>query len=152
MKEGISIRPYVDSDKQHVIELIRLNTPAFFATEEAEEFTYYLENELEHYFVVTKDNLIVGCGGYNLEDKQREGIISWDIVHPEFQGKTIGATLLSYRIAELKKIKSLQIIRVRTSQLVYGFYKKHGFRLVEVVEDYWSEGFDLYGLELPVKD
>jgi ribosomal protein S18 acetylase RimI-like enzyme len=32
--------------------------------------------------------------------------------------------------------------------LVYPFYEKHGFELIEIVQDYWSRGFDLYRMEL----
>lgn len=140
------IRPYTPADKETVLELIRLNTPTFFAPEEEEELVYYLDNEIEQYFILELDNQIVGSGGFNYSKNPKVAYLSWDIIHPDFQGKTLGSQLLEYRMEQLKKDKKIQIITVRTSQFVYPFYKKHNFRLEEVVEDYWAEGYDLYGM------
>ena len=90
----------------------------------------------------------MGCGGYNLSEDKSTGIICWDIVHPNFQGKSIGRNLLNYRITQIKNTKNIRKITVRTSQLVYQFYEKQGFALIEIVQDYWSKGFHLYRMEL----
>lgn len=147
MNNTSPIRQYAPNDKDAVVELIRLNTPDFFAPEEEEELLYYLEKKIEQYFVLEIDGKIVASGGFNFSKDKTVGIISWDAVHPDFQGKKLGSQLLEYRMEQLKTFKNLEIIIVRTSQFVYPFYKKHGFRLVEVVEDYWAEGYDLYTLE-----
>jgi ribosomal-protein-alanine N-acetyltransferase len=143
-----SIRPYEKSDKADVINLFRLNTPIYFSTEEEDDLIYFLENEREQYYVVSINEEIVGCGGYNFSEDKSTGIICWDIVHPNFQGKSVGRNLLNYRITQIKNVKSIRKITVRTSQMVYPFYEKHGFELVEIVEDYWAKGFHLYRMEL----
>ena len=143
-----AIRPYEKSDKAYVINLFRLNTPNYFSSEEEDDLIYFLENEREQYYVVSINKEIVGCGGYNFSEDKSTGIICRDIVHPNFQGKSIGRNLLNYRITQIKKIKSIRKITVRTSQLVYEFYEKQGFTLVEIVQDYWSKGFHLYRMEL----
>ena len=145
-----AIRPYEKSDKADVINLFRLNTPNYFSTEEEVDLIYFLENEREQYYVVSIDKEIVGCGGYNLSEDKSTGIICWDIIHPNYQGKSIGRSLLNYRITHIKDVKSIRKITVRTSQLVYPFYEKHGFELVEIVQDYWSKGFHLYQMDLLV--
>ncbi len=68
-------------------------------------------------------------------------------MRPDIQGQGIGTFLLNYRIAELKKIKSVNKIIVRTSQLAFKFYEKSGFKLIEIVKDHWAKGFDLYTME-----
>ena len=143
-----AIRPYEKSDKADVINLFRLNTPNYFSTEEEVDLIYFLENEREQYYVVSINKEIVGCGGYNFSEDKSTGIICWDIVHPNFQGKSIGRNLLNYRITQIKNVKSIRKITVRTSQMVYPFYEKHGFTIVEIVKDYWSKGFDLYQMDL----
>lgn len=145
-----AIRPYEKFDFSEVINLFRLNTPLYFSSEEEEDLIYFLEKEREQYYVVSINKEIVGCGGYNLSEDKSTGIICWDIVHPNFQGESIGRNLLNYRITQIKNTKNIRKITVRTSQLVYQFYEKQGFVLVEIVQDYWSIGFDLYRLELLV--
>ena len=143
-----AIRPYEKSDKTDVINLFRLNTPSYFSTEEEDDLIYFLENEREQYYVVSINEEIVGCGGYNFSEDKSIGVICWDIVHPNFQGKSVGRNLLNYRITQIKIVPNIRKITVRTSQLVYRFYEKQGFVLLEIVPDYWSKGFHLYRMEL----
>ena len=82
-----------------------------------------------------------------IRDSKTTGKISWDILHPEYQGKSLGSQLLKHRIGKLKSIDSIQKIIVRTSQLAYKFYEKQGFVLNEIKKDYWAKGFDMYSME-----
>ena len=138
---------YEPTDKDAVINLIRLNIPKYFAPTEETDLNYYLDHERELYYVLLFDGQIVGCGGINFAENRTIGKISWDIIHPAFQGKKLGTKLLKHRISVLKTIDSVQKITVRTSQLAYKFYEKQGFELNEVKEDYWAKGFDLYRME-----
>lgn len=125
--------------------MIRLNIPAFFAPEEAEDLNHYLDHEIEQYFVVLNDDeVVIGCGGINYFPEEQLARISWDIIHPEWQGKRVGSLLLQHRLKVLKADDRVKKIMVRTSQLAYPFYEKNGFRLSEIVKDYWAPGFDLY--------
>ncbi|WP_307997103.1 GNAT family N-acetyltransferase [uncultured Bacteroides sp.] len=142
-----TIREYQPTDKNTVIDLIRQNTPAYFAQEEEADFSNYLDSERELYFVLLFNNEIVGCGGINFTEDKTCGKISWDIIHPQHQGKSLGTQLLKYRIEKLKSVGSIRKITVRTSQLVYKFYEKQGFTLKEIKKDYWAKGFDMYNME-----
>ena len=64
------------------------------------------------------------CGGINFTKDKASGKISWDIIHPDFQGKSLGTKLLKYRIEVLKTIPGIQKITVRTLQVAYKFYEK----------------------------
>ncbi|MFP4090250.1 MAG: GNAT family N-acetyltransferase [Cyclobacteriaceae bacterium] len=108
---------------------------------------HYLENELEHYYVLLSGNEIVGAGGINFSGNPSIGKISWDLVHPEQQGKGLGRKLLSFRLEKLKAMPEVEQITVRTSQLVYKFYERAGFHLTEVIKDYWAPGYDLYQMK-----
>lgn len=142
------IRTYIPEDKAELIELIRLNTPQYFDTSEEDDLNNYLENERETYFVVEQDNKIVGCGGINYENNGTIGIISWDIIDPEHQGKGIGRSLLLHRINVLKNDKQVNSIRVRTSQHTDKFYAKCGFSLEFITKDYWAKDYDLYQMKI----
>lgn len=147
MNEVVSIRPYQTSDLTALLDLIDLNIPNYFAFTEKEDFENYLEQERELYFVISLGDKIVGCGGINFEDKKRIGIISWDIIHPDYQGKSLGTQLLQHRMQILEGMKTVRKTIVRTSQLTYLFYQKQGFELKEKVVDYWAKGFDLNCME-----
>jgi len=147
MSDSITIRPYSNSDKETVIDLLQLNTPTYFSPDEEKDLISYLEHEIESYFVLEVNDQLVGSGGINYSNDKTIGIISWDLFHPDFQGKSLGSQLLNYRIDLLKNNSAIQRITVRTSQLVYPFYEKLGFKLLEVVEDYWAPGFHLYAME-----
>ncbi|MBB1139750.1 GNAT family N-acetyltransferase [Myroides sp. WP-1] len=142
----MKIRPYIESDKKALLQLIEWNVPLYFAPEEIEEYQRYLEEEIDQYFVVEEDGQLLGAGGINVLVKEKEGRISWDVVAPASQGKGIGRALLLYRLSILGKIPAIDHIRVRTSQVVYPFYEKYGFVVKQIQKDFWAEGLDLYDM------
>ena len=144
--ESYLIRKYLSADKVAVLNLIKLNTPAFFAEEEMEDLSTYLDKEVELYYVLLVDGEIVGCGGINFAENKTIGRISWDMIHPAFQGKLLGKKLLKHRLEVLRSIPTVQKITVRTSQVAYKFYEKQGFVLNEIKKNYWAEGFDMYNM------
>ena len=85
--------------------------------------------------------------GINFADGGTTAKISWDIVHPAWQGRSLGTRLLEYRIEKLESLGGIRRITVRTSRQAHRFYEKRGFVLREVRRDYWAEGFDLYAME-----
>lgn len=91
---------------------------------------------------------IIGSGGINYFADAKLARISWDIIHPDFQGKGIGKELTLYRIDQIRKNPQISLIVVRTTQLVYQFYRKMGFELEKVEQDFWAKGFDLYQMTL----
>ncbi|MBD1398520.1 GNAT family N-acetyltransferase [Pontibacter sp. JH31] len=142
------IRPYATTDREALLHILRLNTPRYFAPEEEADFAAYLDEHLEAYFVVEQAGQIVGAGGLNYFDDNTWARISWDLIHPDFQGQGIGKALTQFRIEEARKQPNLRLIQVRTSQLVYPFYQKLGFVLEKVEKDFWAVGFDLYQMNL----
>ena len=140
------IREYNPGDKSDVIHLMRLNTPRYFSPEEEDGLSRYLDNEIEHYFVVEYNHKVIGSGGINFDDSST-GVISWDIFHPDYQGRGFGSQLLNFRLNKLKELEHIRKIIVRTSQLTHIFYEKQGFKLIETAKDYWAEGLDMYKME-----
>jgi [ribosomal protein S18]-alanine N-acetyltransferase len=142
------IRPYALSDKQALIDMLRLNTPAYFAPGEEGELVDYLDNKREDYFVVEEAGQVIGSGGLNYFDNNTWVRISWDLVHPDFQGRGIGKALTLFRINRAREKGTVRFIQVRTSQLVYPFYQKLGFELEKIEKDFWAKGFDLYQMKM----
>lgn len=148
----VSIREYTPADKPYLIALLRLNTPHYFSPEEEQDLINYLDNSIYKYYVLTKDNRIVGAGGINLSDDFTTGILSWDFFHPDYHGQGLGTILTRFRIQKIKEISTVTTMRVRTSQLTYKFYGKLGFKIREISKDYWAEGLDLYRMENSVNN
>ncbi|WP_256014145.1 GNAT family N-acetyltransferase [Desertivirga xinjiangensis] len=146
-KSEVIIRAYTYQDKERVLDLLRFNTPQFFSPNEEGDLLYYLENEIEYYYVIELDRQVIGSGGFNFSGDYSKGKISWDLLHPDFQKRSFGSTLLKYRIKKLKEFSSVREITVRTSQQAYKFYEKHGFQLQGIIKDYWAIGFDLYNMK-----
>lgn len=145
------IREYSYKDKSRVIELLQLNTPKFFDSSEENDFDYYLDNELEDYFVYEENSLIIGAGGINYFPEENRARISWDMIDPQSQGKGIGKKLTQYRVDHLSQNLKIEFIIVRTTQLVYKFYEKMGFELEKVEKDFWAKNFDLYQMKMKNK-
>lgn len=142
------IRTHNTEDNTHLLNLIRLNTPQYFAPSEEAEFNFYLQHYLENYFVVEKNGQIIGSGGINYFNDKTEARISWDIIHPAFQGKGIGTVLTRFRLNHLRDNSPVKVVYVRTSQLVYPFYQKMGFQLEKTQADFWAPGLDLYQMKM----
>jgi len=86
----MDIRSYSPSDKGSIIDLLRLNTPNYFSIEEEADLNDYLDNQIDMYYVVEDNGLLIGSGGINITEDRKTARISWDIVHPDYQGKGIG--------------------------------------------------------------
>lgn len=144
----MNIRQYTKEDHSSIINLLLLNSPKFFAPIEKEDLKNYLEKNSEHYKVLTIQNKIIATGGFNFISTENLVRISWDIVHPQHQGRGLGTTLLNYRMNLIRKLYGNINIVVRTSQMAFRFYAKHGFKTISVHKNYWADGFDMYYVEL----
>ncbi|MCF6360106.1 MAG: GNAT family N-acetyltransferase [Cyclobacteriaceae bacterium] len=142
------IKSYSPEYKLDLLHLLRLNTPHYFNQSEEIDLIKYLDEQIEDYYVIELNNKIIGCGGINYEPDKNAAIISWDIIHPDFQRKGLGKEILTYRIDRIKKMGIYPQVIVRTSQFTNKFYEKNGFKLIETVKDYWAKGIDLYYMEL----
>ena len=143
----MNLRPYKTTDKAAVLQLLKSNTPTYFDPTEQKALEQYLEEELEEYFVVEAQGQIIGAGGINYFPELRKARIAWDLISPDFQGKGIGRKLTEHRIQHLNKNSEVDLIIVRTSQIVYEFYEKLNFQVVEIKKDFWAPGYDLYLME-----
>ena len=146
MNNNLVIRAYNSNDKSAVLAILRLNTPNYFSPQEEAGFIHFLDHEIEVYYVTLLNDKIVGAGGNNFNLQLKNGILSWGMIHPDYQRMSIGSTLLNHRIDVLKNKQEIDTITVRTSQLVFKFYEKHGFEVTEIVKDYWAKDFDLYNM------
>ena len=142
------IRPFQTSDIPALLALLNLNIPSYFDPSEAADYEEYLSTEVEDYFVVEEAGKLIGAGGVNYFWEIHEARISWDIIHPEHQGRGLGKELTNFRIKHIKLQAEINTICVRTSQLAYKFYEKVGFQLEKIENDFWAKGFHLYQMRM----
>ncbi len=142
------IRAYKPADKASLLQMLKQHIPEYFAPAELDDFAEYLEQHREDYFVVEEEGQILGAGGINYFPKENTARISWDLIHPNAQGKGIGKALTLHRIDHIKGQGKFHTIEVRTSQLAFGFYEKCGFELEKVEKDFWAKGYDLYQMKM----
>ncbi|MBK8415505.1 MAG: GNAT family N-acetyltransferase [Bacteroidetes bacterium] len=142
-----NVRKYLPGDRSAVLELLQLNTPIFFSPAESKDLEYYLDHEIESYFVLEINGVVTGSGGINYSEDKKTGIISWDMIHPFYHGKGLGSILLKHRLKLLQTTPLVEKIRVRTSQHTFHFYEKSGFVVLNKVPDYWADGFDMIEME-----
>lgn len=145
------IRSYTAADKSKVMTLLKQNTPAYFDCSEEKDFNRYLDHEIEDYFVFEQQSEIIGAGGINYFPEKKMARISWDVIAPKSHGQGIGKKLMHYRIRHLNTNPDVELIVVRTTQLVYPFYEKMGFELKHIEKDFWAKNFDLYQLQMTNK-
>lgn len=145
------IRPFIPEDINALLYLIEQNIPSFFAEEEREDFFQYLQKEAEEYFVADCQGKLLASGGINYFPEDHIARISWDIVHPDFQGKGLGSALVNHRLQTIRNHSQIHKVVVRTSQLAYSFYEKQGFQLKKKEPDYWGKGYDLYYMEMDIQ-
>ena len=59
------IRVYEATDQPRLLELLRVNTPAYFAPKEEADFIRYLSIHQEEHFVWEEEGIVLACGGGN---------------------------------------------------------------------------------------
>ncbi len=148
--EAVQIQVYQAGYEEGVMALFRMLAPEFFHPEEEKDLRYYLRNELEDYYVVTgKAGTPLAAGGITYEPGEvGEACLSWDLVHPDYQGNGLGTQLVRHRLQRIREKKNRSKIRVRTSQLARGFYGRMGFVVQERVSNFWAPGYDLVNITM----
>ncbi|WP_299218517.1 GNAT family N-acetyltransferase [uncultured Aquimarina sp.] len=144
------IRPYELHDKKELVEIFNLNTPIYFDPKEVNDFEEYLKQHSATYLVIEYENKIVGGAGYDFQEKDNAGRITWIFFHPNYTGLGLGKKMVERCLSILKLNLALEKVVVTTSQLAYKFFDKFGFILKKLEKNYWGPGLDLYLMELQI--
>lgn len=149
--QQIKFRAFGIKDIPPLLGILQLNTPRYFHPAEKPEFEKYLEKYADNYFVVEKAGQVIGAGGINYSGPGTAARISWDMVHPGFQGQGIGKMLTHYRLGKIREREGIKTVTVRTTQMAHLFYHKMGFVLEKTAKDFWAPGFDLYQMKMRLR-
>lgn len=147
MNNTFSIRTYQEGDFDQVLHIFKTNVPNYFSAEELYDLKEYIKDEIEDYYLVLKNDEVIGAGGINYDSDQITARLSWDFMDQSLHLSGAGTALTQYRIQHIKKINHIKRLIVRTSQFADGFYAKQGFTEIERIQNYWAEGFDMVMME-----
>jgi len=142
------IRPYHPDDFKILVEILRRNTPKYFAQEEVQYFIDYIKEFPSTYFIIEENEKTVGGIGYQIDLENRTGKITWIFLSPDCAGKGLGKLGVNHCMKILGNSNEVKKNIVRTSQFAFRFFEGCGFQTKRIVPDYWSKGFDLYEMEL----
>ncbi len=152
----MTIRPYVAADKEKCIATFKSNMPKYFAEHELADFEEWLDEQPERhtvggtdeYFVVELDDKIIACGGYAYDKEKNEARLTWGLVNNSLHKQGIGRMFVEYRVKAVKNQFPSCHIALDTTQHVYPFFEKLGFKTTQVTENFYSEGLHRYDMEL----
>lgn len=134
----MDLRPYRVEDRSACLEVFDTNIPDFFAPAEKGVYETYLDGISTHtdqYFVAEHDGRIVGAGG-------RDGVrIRWVMVHRGVQRMGVGRLVVMKLLRDIGR-EGHEVSTLATGALVYPFYEKLGYRIVEVIKDGFVPGYD----------
>lgn len=145
------IRPAKPDDTETIMNLAK--AIGLFEEEELEELGDmlggYFEDSLGegHSWVVCDDGGVLGVG-YFAPEQYADGVYNlyFIAVHPKYQGKGYGTTIISYVEKTLKE-KGQRLLLVETSglpnfEMTRKFYRKQGYEEEARIRDFYKPGDD----------
>jgi ribosomal protein S18 acetylase RimI-like enzyme len=152
-----ALRPYRDADRERCLALFDALVGDYFAVNERPLYLAFLDTLADRgatappYFVVERDGEIVGCGGYAVDPESGAADMCWGLVRRDLHGAGIGRLLTQARLDAIRATPGVRRVRMTTSPLVDGFYRKLGFRTLRVRPDGLGPGLDAVDMELELE-
>lgn len=145
------IREYSTQDRLSCLQILRGNTPRFFAPSDEIEFAHFLDHLPGQYWIAEVDKEILACGGVALERGARTATLCWGIVAARAQGRGIGSALLEYRLTRIAtEFPGVRRVRLTTTQIVQSFFERHGFQQLAVDRAWYGPALDRVHMERSV--
>ncbi|TCS39740.1 putative GNAT family N-acyltransferase [Reinekea marinisedimentorum] len=147
----MNFRHYKATDKHTCLAIFDSNSDTYFDASERAEFEAYLDSlgSDSHYFVVELQGCTVACGGFGIYEDT--GSLCWGMVLRSYHGKGIGNALTRYRLNKLRQSPVVSVVKIETSQHTQAFYARHGFVVLNTVEDGFGVGIDCVAMQLSVR-
>ncbi len=146
----MEIRSYSVLDLQACLEILEGNTPEFFVPEDRDDFSEFLDNLPGPYFVIEEQGTIIACGGWAM-DAENVAALTWGMVRRNLHRRGIGRDLLRYRLKTIRDDGRAKLVRIRTVQLVQGFFAREGFAVVDVVPNGFGAGLNRVTMDLQLR-
>lgn len=142
---AMNIQVYTPINRNSCLSIFDSNCPKFFAVEERALFNSFLDNKnLDEYYVLKDDAVVIACGGIFFDTKENCAGLAWGMVHRSFHKKGYGKQLTLFRIEKLMEQFPEVLHKVDTSQHTFGFYESLGFKTMAIIKDGFAPGLDKY--------
>lgn len=143
----ISIREYVDADRDVCLSIFDSNRPKYFAEHERKEFADWLDQaDRESYSIMKLDDEIVACGGIYRDAEKTHIGMAWGMVRHDLHSNGLGRRLTEFRLQQMEELYPDVPQRLATSQHTFEFYEKLGFATTKVTADGFGPGIDRYDM------
>jgi hypothetical protein len=144
----LHFRPYTHADEDVCIEIFKSNTPQFFGSHELADFQKFLDTLPCPYYVVTRKNEVLACGGYGFDNTKNTVVLAWGMARRDVHKQGLGTFLLLERLKQIYKDCGDTIVDIDTSQHSRGFFERFGFEAGDVTEDYYAPGLHRVDMHL----
>ena len=140
-------RRYQASDKGHLVEILRANTPRYFSAADEVEFVEYLDQRqwTINYAYLNRQSEIIGCAGCYVTDDDTINLC-WALFQPGSIGFTSIPTVLTDYIATAAADLGLTQgykVALNTTQMISKYLNRLGFSTDRIEPNGYGPGYDL---------
>lgn len=145
---------FIDYDHVHFTDCLQLfdeNCPQYFAENEKQDYSRFLESKPTGYFVVNSGKNILAAFGLiiSTNTKPRQARLSWILVSPSAKGRGIGLAMMNH-VRQFAGEQSVGIIDIAASHLSAPFFVKFGAVKLAEHSDGWGQGMHRVDMQLKV--
>lgn len=141
------IRSFSVIDQPACLALFDENCPDYFAQNERDEYTRFLDAQSGSYQVCILDDHVVGAYGLYATSSGHTAL-HWILFSPSVHGRGLGSYVMSRVIRELKEKGSFKII-ISASHKSAPFFAKFGATEMATITDGWGPG--MHRVEMQIR-
>jgi GNAT superfamily N-acetyltransferase len=135
------IREYQREDESACLAIFDSNRPKYFTAPERDLFVAYLRRLDQPFFVALVAGQVRGCGGFRVDD-YGVSYLEWGMVHSNWHRQGLGASLLQWRLEQIRQIAHAWCVLIDTSQHTAPFFARFGFEALRTITDGYQTGLD----------
>lgn len=145
---GLAFRPYAPRDQDFCINIFVSNTPHYFGVHELADFRKFLDTLPCPYYVVTRNDEVLACGGYGVDSKKNTIVLAWGMARADLHKQGLGTFLLTERLKQIYQDFGETVVEIDTSQHSKGFFERFGFEAGNITENYYAPGLHRVDMQL----
>ena len=138
----MDLRRYLALDRQACLKIYDASAASLEPTHPRQSFATFLDNPPSTFFVLEHEARLLGCGGYQHSDGSLQARLLWGMIHAEWRGQGLGRFLLMFRLREITKHNTIQLVQLEVPAPLAAFYQHQGFHLGVRKKDGYASGFD----------